>query len=75
MPKMTSAILGDKRVGIDEAIRLWDEAKKRKTVKPFLQCDECRQSVRPHKSGGNMAAHFEHHERNSECSQSHRQRG
>jgi hypothetical protein len=35
-------------------------------------CIECGKSVRPHKEGGNAAAHFEHLNRNADCPLSHK---
>lgn len=35
-------------------------------------CPECEKPVRPHRAGGHTAAHFEHLERNRNCSLSHR---
>lgn len=70
MTKMPNALLNGKSVKAEEAVRLRNDADKRKAVRPSFQCDECGQGVKPHASGGNFAAHFEHFERNPECSQS-----
>ncbi len=66
MPTMTSCILNGQAIDIDAAIDMKDAGNH-----PDFRCDECRQPVRPHRSGGHSPAHFEHLERNPDCSQSH----
>lgn len=39
-----------------------------------FRCTECNEFVKPHKAGGDAAAHFEHFENNPECSLSHKAR-
>jgi hypothetical protein len=48
-----------------------DTADRQRLGRPDFRCIECNQPVRPHRSGGHASAHFEHMERNPDCSQSH----
>lgn len=66
MPKMTSCTLNGQTIDIDVAIDMKDVGNL-----PDFRCSECNQPVRPHRSGGHSSAHFEHLERNPDCSQSH----
>lgn len=68
MATMKTCTLNGKPIDIDEAIDLRE--RDRSTAHGF-RCTECNQAVRPHKAGGHAAAHFEHLERNPNCSQSH----
>jgi len=70
MPMMTSCTLNGKALDIDAAIDMKDSA----GGNPDFRCNECNQPVRPHRSGGHASAHFEHLERNPDCSQSHVER-
>ena len=67
MVTMTSCKLNGKAIDIDTAIDMKDAA----GTTPDFRCDECNRPVRPHKSGGHVLAHFEHLERNPDCSQRH----
>lgn len=69
MAKMTTCILNNQPLDIDQAIDIKDSGR---IPSPNFRCTECGQSVRPHKAGGNASAHFEHIERNPDCSLSHR---
>ena len=42
--------------------------------KPDFKCVECGKSARVHRSGGRNPAHFEHLERNEQCSLVHKPR-
>lgn len=66
MPTMTSCTLDGQAIDIDTAIDMRDAGNR-----PDFRCNECGQAVRPHRSGGHAPAHFEHLERNPDCSQSH----
>jgi hypothetical protein len=68
MATMTQCILGERLIVVDEAIDIKDSGS---IVAPDFRCTECNQPVRPHRSGGHVAAHFEHLERNPDCTQSH----
>jgi hypothetical protein len=68
MAKMTKCILKGKLVSVDEAIDLKESGR---IEASDFRCTECKQPVRPHKSGGHITAHFEHLERNPDCTQSH----
>lgn len=74
MPRMIKCVLGKQEIGIDEALRLRNLAKKSGTARPDFRCDICSKPVRPHKAGGRGAAHFEHLKRNQKCPQSDRPR-
>ena len=66
MGKMTSCLLNGAHISIETAIDMKDAGQ----ISDF-RCTECNEPVRAHRSGGHAAAHFEHLERNSTCSQSH----
>jgi hypothetical protein len=66
MAAISFALLDGKSVSIDEALKL-----KSSRSSPKLTCPECSQSVRIHRAGGHMPAHFEHRKRNPNCSLSH----
>ena len=68
MAKMTICTLNGRSIGISDAIDIKDSGV---VVAPDFRCTECQKPVRPHKSGGHAAAHFEHLKRNPDCSQSH----
>lgn len=68
MATMTTCISNGEFIDIDAAIDIKDS----NSVKAHdFRCSECNQPVRPHRSGGHAAAHFEHHQRNPNCSKSH----
>ncbi len=68
MAIMTTCLLNEQIIDIVSAIDLKDSGG---IPHPDFRCTECAQPVRPHRSGGHAAAHFEHLERNPNCSQSH----
>lgn len=68
MATMTTCILNGRTISVEEAINIKDTGS---IAAPDFRCTECNQPVRPHRSGGHAAAHFEHLERNPACSQSH----
>jgi hypothetical protein len=68
MATMTTCILNGRSIDIDEAIDIKDNGSA--AALNFL-CTECNQPVRPFRSGGHVAAHFEHLQRNPDCTQSH----
>ena len=68
MATMTMCVIDDRLIDIDMAVDIKDE---NRIYSPDFRCTECNQPVRPHRSGGRVAAHFEHLERNPACSQSH----
>lgn len=74
MPKATTCLLNNQTIEIEDALRLRDEARRRKQPLPDFKCLECRKAVQPHRDGGHAAAHFEHHERNGACTLSDRVR-
>ena len=67
MAKMTTCLVKGKVVGIAEALTDRDLARARKAAPSEYKCVECNNPVRPHKSGGQAGAHFEHLERNRAC--------
>ena len=67
MPKATLCLLNNKQIGIEEALRLKEESKRTGRLQPNFNCVTCHKSVRPHRDGGKIAAHFEHLERNADC--------
>lgn len=74
MPKATMCRLLRREVSVEEAVELRDEAKRLEQPSLDFRCIDCRQPVRPHRSGGHAAAHFEHLERNENCALGHRTR-
>lgn len=75
MPKSTSCQLAGQQIDVDEAADLKTAALRQRGPIPDFRCIDCGQPVRPHKSGGHAAAHFEHLQRNFNCPLSHRSRG
>ena len=74
MPKMTVCVFGDKEIDIEMALDVRDQSR-RLRGKLDLKCVECNKPVRAHKESSNgMAAHFEHFERNPDCSLSYDRR-
>ncbi len=71
MAKMTTCLFHGALISIGDALSRRDDARKRGVTAPHFECDECKKLVRAHKSGGHAQAHFEHMERNEDCSQSH----
>ena len=68
MPKATSCKRFGQIIGVDEALRLRDEARRRRRAYPPFRCRECDEFVRPHKKGTtDQAAHFEHRESSPGC--------
>lgn len=67
MAKTTTCLVKGKVVGIAEAVTDRDLARARKAAPSEYKCVECNNPVRPHKSGGQAGAHFEHLERNRAC--------
>lgn len=66
MATSTTCIYEGNQISIEEALTLKQEG-----IVLNLICIECGQSVRPHLGGGHTKAHFEHTQRNAECSLSH----
>ena len=67
MATMTTANINGSLISIEDALTMRDGA----SMRPDFRCVECEQPVRAHASGGHVAAHFEHLERNQNCSLSH----
>ena len=68
MPRSTTCRLNERQIHIAKAIDLRDSARKRRVEIPDFRYIECNKPVRPHKEGGYAAAHFEHMNRNPDCS-------
>lgn len=64
MPNATYCLYQKSVISIHEAL----EIKAKKSSKPDFTCQECGKPVRPHRSGGQTEAHFEHETLNPECS-------
>ena len=67
MARATVCALGGQEVGIDEALQLREQGRRRGGSKPDFRCIECGESVRAHKEGGGAQTHFEHLHRNPDC--------
>jgi hypothetical protein len=72
MPKATTCRLLHRELNVEEAVVLRDEARRLRQQAPDFRCIDCGQPIRPHRSGGHAAAHFEHLERNENCPLGHR---
>lgn len=67
MPRATTCLCEGKEISIEKALELKNSTNPRDRIFLNFECTECGKLVRPHKSGGNMAAHFEHIMRNPTC--------
>jgi len=72
MPAMITCIMNEREIDIQEALKLRDLADNRGVDREDYFCIECNQPVRAHNSGGGASAHFEHLERNQQCSLIHK---
>ena len=68
MPRAEECRVDGELVGIDEAIMDRDNARRLGQADPAWRCVQCGSPVRPHRGELNGAAHFEHLERNTNCS-------
>lgn len=73
MPASTNCIYEGRLVSIQEALIIREQRPSAVSDGAFI-CIECGNAVRPHQSGGQASEHFEHFERHSECSLSHKGR-
>jgi predicted HNH restriction endonuclease len=55
-------------VTVEEALNIRDSAARSKRKALEFLCIECGEALRPHRTGENSAAHFEHLRRNNSCS-------
>lgn len=67
MPRADTCLLNGKLVDVTDALRLRDDARKRRALRLDFRCTNCNHTVRPHKDSIYGAAHFEHHRRNADC--------
>ncbi len=74
MPKAVECLVKGKIVVVDDAIRDRNAARATRELDPDWRCIECNSPVRHHSAGGTAAGHFEHFERNPNCSLSDPQR-
>lgn len=72
MAKIVTALLGLEVIDAEHGISIRDAARMTGKTDPDFRCTECQHPVRVHKAGGHTPAHFEHLERNNECSLSHK---
>ena len=54
-------------ITVENALTIRDATPSARRKSLGFECIECGKAVRPHKAGGNGAAHFEHLERNPQC--------
>ena len=66
MPRAVDCELNGTRVSIDDALAIRD-SRRRGGARADFRCSYCGEPVRPHRSGGHAAAHFEHLARNKAC--------
>lgn len=75
MAKIEYCSLAGQRVDVERALRMRDDARVSRQIEPDFRCPECDGGVRPHRAGrrepARHPAHFEHLERDSNCSLSH----
>lgn len=74
MATATLCKLEQRKISVQEAIRLREIARTENRPVPAFKCTECDRNVRPHQGGGHTPAHFEHLRRNRNCSLSHKPR-
>lgn len=67
MPRATTCFYEKNEISVEKALEIKEATKPRDKINLRFECTECGKPVRPHKSGGNMAAHFEHLMRNPTC--------
>ena len=72
MPTATECIYNNERIDIVHALEVKESVRGGRLETAEFNCIECAERVRPHRGGGHMAAHFEHLQRNPNCSLSHR---
>lgn len=70
MPAALTCLYNDVAINVEDAVSLKDA--NANLANDAFSCVECGQAVRPHRTGGNAGAHFEHLERNPYCSLSHK---
>jgi hypothetical protein len=68
MPRAGECRVNGELVGIDEAIMERDNARQVGQADPDWRCVQCGRPVRPHRASFHGASHFEHLERNPNCS-------
>lgn len=71
MPTSITCIYEGKEIAVDEAVRINSDSVGTNSERPLFICISCGERVRPHRSGGQTQAHFEHFQRNDECPLSH----
>ncbi|MDR5858375.1 hypothetical protein FZZ93_00260 [Halomonas eurihalina] len=78
MPTVTECLYRNQKISVDRALELELELKRSDGGNRWshlnFSCIECGEPVRPHRGGGHASAHFEHLDRNPDCSLSHRMR-
>ena len=67
MARANECNFNGKVISVENALEIRDATTAGKRKFLGFECLECGQAVRPHKSGGNGAAHFEHLIRNPQC--------
>ena len=67
MPRSTTCLLDGKEISVKKALSLKEDTTRKKELNLDFKCIQCEMPVRPHREGGNAAAHFEHLERNPNC--------
>lgn len=71
MPASITCSYNGKLVDIEEALRIKKQLGKMLPARAFV-CVECSKPVKPHRGGAGNSPHFEHIDRNSRCSLSHK---
>ncbi|WP_343742745.1 DUF3883 domain-containing protein [Herbaspirillum huttiense] len=71
MPNATTCIFEGQQIDIEQALSARNQAASLGSAPPDFRCIECGNLVRPHRAGGHVSAHFEHLERNADCSLCH----
>lgn len=71
MPLAETCLYQSDEISVEKAITLRGDKQQRKKRILDFRCIKCHKPVRPHRSGKKSAAHFEHLERNPNCSLSH----
>ncbi len=70
MPKAIACKLKNLEIGVEAALRLRDQAKRKCDPRPDFKCISCNCDVKPFSASDYGAAHFEHLYRNVSCPRS-----
>jgi hypothetical protein len=67
MARASECMMDGEVISVEKALTIRDATPSARRKSLGFECMECGKPIRPHKAGGNGAAHFEHLERNPQC--------